>query len=119
MLLYIAKPSHVLMLVRCLVPTIPYLDMTRQEQLTAVRGYAVQEVNEVEESTLQKLEDLKQEYEVEVEQLGTDLAVRTISLYSYVFAVFSFGLGGGRLGGEHYWLVVFCFVFFWGGGGGT
>eukprot|EP00903_Cladosiphon_okamuranus_P014027 g13044.t1 len=45
-----------------------------QEQLTAVRGYAVQEVNEVEESTIQKLEDLKQEYEVEVEQLGTDLA---------------------------------------------
>ena len=46
-----------------------------QEQLTAVRGYAVQEATEVEESTLQKLEDLKQEYEVEVEQLGTDLAV--------------------------------------------
>lgn len=46
-----------------------------QEQLTAVRGYAAQEVNEVESSTLEKLEDLKQEYEVEVEQLGTDLAV--------------------------------------------
>lgn len=40
-----------------------------------MRGYAVQEVNEVEESTIQKLEDLKQEYEVEVEQLGSDLAV--------------------------------------------
>lgn len=41
-----------------------------------MRGFAVQEATEVEESTLQKLEDLKQEYEVEVEQLGTDLAVR-------------------------------------------
>ncbi|CAM9476966.1 unnamed protein product [Scytosiphon promiscuus] len=45
-----------------------------QEQLTAVRGFAAQEVSEVEQSTLEKLEDLKQEYEVEVEQLGSDLA---------------------------------------------
>lgn len=51
-----------------------------------MRGYAVQEATEVEESTLQKLEDLKQEYEVEVEQLGTDLAVRIV----FRFFLFSF-----------------------------
>lgn len=44
-----------------------------QEQLTEVRGFAAQEVDEVEASTLEKLEGLKQEYEVEVEQLGSDL----------------------------------------------
>ena len=49
-----------------------------------MRGYAAQEVNEVESSTLEKLEELKQEYEVEVEQLGTDLAVsRSPSLRSH------------------------------------
>lgn len=58
-----------------LLPVCPPIYYSSQEQLTAVRGYAVQEVNEVEESTIQKLEDLKQEYEVEVEQLGSDLAV--------------------------------------------
>lgn len=47
----------------------------RQEQLTAIRGFAAQQVDEVEESTLEKLEDLKQTYEVEVEQLASDLTV--------------------------------------------
>lgn len=49
--------------------------MPEQEQLTEVRGFAAQEVDEVEASTLEKLEGLKQEYEVEVEQLGSDLVV--------------------------------------------
>lgn len=46
-----------------------------QEQLTAVRGFAKQEATEVEASTLEKLEELKQDYEVEVEQLASDLTV--------------------------------------------
>lgn len=45
-----------------------------------MRGYAAQEVGEVEASTLEKLEELKQEYEVEVEQLGTELTVGSPSL---------------------------------------
>lgn len=49
-----------------------------QEQLTAVRGFAAQQVDEVEESTLEKLEDLKQTYEVEVEQLAGDLTVSAL-----------------------------------------
>ncbi|CAB1109295.1 unnamed protein product [Ectocarpus sp. CCAP 1310/34] len=61
-----------------------------QEQLTAVRGYAAQEVNEVESSTLEKLEDLKQEYEVEVEQLGTDLA----AAFETELRLFEEGLAG-------------------------
>ena len=50
-----------------------------QEQLTEVRGFAAQEVGEVEASTLEKLEELKQEYEVEVEQLASDLVVGLFS----------------------------------------
>ncbi|CBJ26509.1 violaxanthin de-epoxidase, chloroplast precursor [Ectocarpus siliculosus] len=61
-----------------------------QEQLTAVRGYAAQEVTEVESSTLEKLEDLKQEYEVEVEQLGTDLA----AAFETELRLFEEGLAG-------------------------
>lgn len=59
-----------------------------QEQLTAARGFAVQEVSEVEQSTLEKLEDLKQEYEVEVEQLGSDLAVRDMSICTHLVLFF-------------------------------
>lgn len=43
-----------------------------------MRGYAVQEAEDVESSALEKLEELKQDYEVEVEQLGSDLAVRRL-----------------------------------------
>lgn len=60
-----------------------YCSGGEQEQLTAVRGYAVQEAEDVESSALEKLEGLKQDYEVEVEQLGSDLAVRRLMFSDY------------------------------------
>ena len=58
---------------------LPLSDTMEQEQLTEVRGFAAQEVGDVEASTLEKLEELKQEYEVEVEQLASDLVVGLFS----------------------------------------
>lgn len=59
-----------------------------QEQLTEVRGFAAEEVDEVEASTLAKLEGLRQEYEVEVEQLGSDLVVGPFFPFPPVFRYF-------------------------------
>lgn len=61
-----------------------------QEKLTEVRGFADEELSEVETSTLEKLEGLKQEYEVEVEQLTSDLVVGHLPVFLFhVFPFFS------------------------------
>ncbi|CAM9150436.1 unnamed protein product [Ascophyllum nodosum] len=61
-----------------------------QEQLTAARGFASQELDDVEASTLDKLEDLRQTYEIEVEQLAGDLT----AAFEAELRAFEAGLAG-------------------------